>query len=386
MARKKVERNISFDNEKNLYYVTFNYGKDEFGKRIKPTKTFTKLRDAKKELKEFEANKTKGNIVSPSSIKFKDYATYWLNDIKSLKCEETTLYGYRNIIYNHLIPLLGNYKLQDVKPTTINKYFKKKNENELSKSTIRKHYDLLKDILKNAVNEDILVKNPLDKIEPIKPETKEAKYYTKKDLEKLFNIIENDRMEIVVKLAGLLGLRREEIAGLKWGNIDLFNDEITIAEVRIQAGKTIKTLPRTKNESSYRTLHIPEDIKNILLKIKSEQKERKKILKTSYNKEGYVVAWEDGSPYRPNYLSDLFTKIIRDNNLPPIGLHGLRHTFASIANELGVSIYDISKALGHSKIGTTSEIYTHLFDKTHKKAIDKVADEFKENNNKEIKE
>ena len=296
----------------------------------------------------------------------------------SLKCEETTLYGYKNIINNHLIPSLGNYKLQDIKPTTINKYFKKKCEDGLSKNTVRKHYDLLNDILKNAVNEDILLKNPLNKIEPIKPEKNEAKYYTKKDLEKLFSIIENDRMEIVVKLAGLLGLRREEIAGLKWRNVDLINDEIIIAEVRVQAGKTIKTLPRTKTDSSYRTLHIPEDIKNILLKIKSDQEDRKKILKNSYNKESYVVAWEDGSPYRPNYLSDLFTKIIRDNNLPPIGLHGLRHTFASLTNDMNVNLYDISKALGHSQVGTTSEIYTHLFDKTHKKAINKVADAFKE--------
>jgi len=123
---------------------------------------------------------------------------------------------------------------------------------------------------------------------------------------------------------------------------------------------------------------MPDDIKDILLKIQRKQKDQKNILKNSYNKEGYVVAWEDGSPYRPNYLSDLFTKIIRDNNLPPIGLHGLRHTFASLANDMNVNLYDISKALGHSQVGTTSEIYTHLFDKTHKKAINKVADAFKE--------
>jgi len=81
--------------------------------------------------------------------------------------------------------------------------------------------------------------------------------------------------------------------------------------------------------------------------------------------------------YRPNYLSDLFKKTVTDNNLPPIRLHDLRHTFASVANELGVGLYDISKALGHSQIGTTSEIYTHMFDKTHKKTISKVADAFK---------
>lgn len=381
MARKKVERHISFDEDKNLYYVLFYSGKDSSGKDIKSTKTFTNKQDAKKALREFEANKAKGTAITPSLIKFQDYIIYWLNDIKSLKCEETTLYGYRNIINNHLIPILGNYKLQDIKPTMINKYFKMKIDNGLSKNTIKKHYTLLKDMFKNAVNEDLLLKNPLDKIEPIKSDKKEVKFYTKEDLEKLFDIIKDDRMEIVIKLAGLLGLRREEIAGLKWKYVDLDNNEITISEVRVQAGKIVETVPRTKTASSHRTLHMPEDIKIILLNIKSEQEKRKKLLKDSYNKENYIVTWEDGSPYRPNYLSDLFTKIIRDNNLPPIGLHGLRHTFASIANELGVSLYDISKALGHSEIGTTT-IYTHLFDKTHKKAINKIADTFKENINK----
>jgi len=377
MARKKIERNISFDDEKNLYYVTLNYGKDESGKRVKPTKTFAKIQDARKALIEFEANKAKKNIVFPSSTKFKDYAIYWLDDIKSLKCEMTTMYGYRNIVNNHLIPYFGDCKLQDLKQKPINKYFKKKDEDGLSKNTIRKHYDLLKDILKNAVDEEIILKNPLDKIEPLKIDKKEMNFYTIEQLNKLFEVIKDDRMEIVVKLAGLLGLRREEIAGLKWKNIDLENNLITIAEARVQAGKKIKD-KGTKNTSSYRTLHMPDDIKDILLKIQRKQKDQKNILKNSYNNKGYVMAWENGEPYRPNYLSDLFKKTVTDNNLPPIRLHDLRHTFASVANELGVGLYDISKALGHSQIGTTSEIYTHMFDKTHKKTISKVADAFKE--------
>ncbi len=376
MARKKIERNISFDDEKNLYYVTLNYGKDESGKRVKSTKTFAKIQDARKALIEFEANKAKKNIVFPSSTKFKDYAIYWLDDIKSLKCEMTTMYGYRNIVNNHLIPYFGDYKLQDLKQKPINKYFKKKDEDGLSKNTIRKHYDLLKDILKNAVNEEIILKNPLDKIEPLKIDKKEMNFYTIEQLNKLFEVIKDDRMEIVVKLAGLLGLRREEIAGLKWKNIDLENNLITIAEARVQAGGKIKD-KGTKNTSSYRTLYMPDDIKDILLKIQRKQKDQKNILKNSYNNKGYVMAWGNGEPYRPNYLSDLFKKTITDNNLPPIRLHDLRHTFASVANELGVGLYDISKALGHSQIGTTSEIYTHMFDKTHKKTISKVADAFK---------
>ena len=373
MARIAVQKNIAFDDEKKLFYVTMDYGKDSTGKRVKITKTFEKKKDAQTALKKFEADKTKGTLVFPSVMTVEDWLTYWLNDIKAIKCEETTLYGYRNIINNHLIPKLGHYKLQELNTTIINKYFKGKLEEGLSKNTIRKHYDLLKDVLKHAVNEDKILKNPLDKVEPIKVQKTEKSFYNIEQLKSLFTIVENDRMEIVVKLAGMLGLRREEIAGLKWDNIDFENKVITIAEARTQAGKT--TVEKgTKNRSSHRTLYAPDEIINLLTAIKNKQEEQKLTLGEAYRDEGYIMAWENGEPYRPNYLSDLFKKIIDDNKLPPLRLHDLRHTFASIANELGTNLYDISKALGHSQVGTTSQIYTHMFDDTHKKAISKIAD------------
>ena len=373
MARKVVERNIAYDDVKKVYYVSFDYGKDSAGKRIKKNQTFEKKKDAQTALKKFEGDKIKQNLVFPSSATFEEWLTYWLNDIKAIKCEETTLYGYKNIINNHLIPKLGKYKIQELNVTIINKYFSSKIADGLSQNTIRKHYDILKDTLNAAVDEERILKNPLDKIEPIRVKRQEKNFYSLEQLKALFSIVENDRMEIVVKLAGILGLRREEIAGLKWDNIDLDNNTITIAEARTQAGK--KTVEKgTKNRSSHRTLHLPNDINTLLKTIKDKQQEQKNLLGEGYINNNYVMAWENGEPYRPNYLSDLFKKIIDDNSLPPLRLHDLRHTFASIANDIGISLYDISKALGHSQIGTTSQIYTHMFDKTNKKAIDKVAD------------
>lgn len=372
MARKTIEKNIAYDDERKLYYVTMDYGKDEHGKRIKVTKTFKDKKSAKKALLEFGANKAKNNLVIPNSVLLSEWLNYWLNDIKSLKCEETTLYGYKKIIDNHIVPSLGQYKLQEITPQILNKYFKTKIELGLSKTTVRKHYDLLKDVFQQAIIEEKILKNPLDKIEPIKKEIKEMNYYTIEQLKQLFKIVENDRMEIVVKLAGMLGLRRSEIAGLKWDKINFENRTITISEARTQAGKET-VVKGVKTKTSHRTLYIPEEIYNLLLKIKSYQEEQKNILKDNYIDQNYVIAWENGQPYRPNYLSDLFKKIITDNNLPPLRLHDLRHTFASIANELGISLYDISKTLGHSNVGTTSQIYTHVFDKTHKKTIDIIA-------------
>ena len=90
-----------------------------------------------------------------------------------------------------------------------------------------------------------------------------------------------------------------------------------------------------------------------------------------------VVAWPNGTPIRPNYVSDRFTNLIQSNHLPPLTLHGLRHTFASLANAQGVSQFDIGKALGHSTPSTTGKIYTHLFDPTHENTVSSVSDAIK---------
>ncbi|PKM96373.1 MAG: site-specific integrase [Firmicutes bacterium HGW-Firmicutes-1] len=376
MARTKIENNIAYDDVKDLFYVTFNFGKDASGKRVKNTKTFYTKKEARAALSQHEADKNKGNMVKPSSQMCNGWFDYWLG-VKKYKVEETTLYGYTNIINKHFKPYFKEYKLQEIDTTIVNQYFNVKiTEEGLSKNTVRKHQDLLKSILMQAVNEDKLLKNPLDKIEPIKTKKNEMNFYTVEQLKKLISIVEGDKLEIVIRLAGILGLRREEICGLKWEAVKFDDKIIVINKARTQAGsKNIEK--ETKNTSSYRTLHAPDDILDLLKLIKQTQESEKVFLEGNYLDQNFVVCDEDGKPTRPNYISHLFKRIIDTNQLPPIRLHDLRHTFTSIANLQGISLFDISKALGHSTTATTSGIYMHMFDQTHTNAINKVSDAMK---------
>lgn len=108
-----------------------------------------------------------------------------------------------------------------------------------------------------------------------------------------------------------------------------------------------------------------------------KQDDLKAFYQNDYIETGLIVVWDNGKPYRPNYISELFTKFIVDHNLPQVTLHGLRHTFAAIANLLGVPLFDIGKALGHSTPSTTGRIYTHLIDKTQREAFQRIADHLK---------
>lgn len=180
-----------------------------------------------------------------------------------------------------------------------------------------------------------------------------------------------NRLETFVTLCTLLGLRREEACGLKWEDIDFENRTVIIRRARTTAGSQIVE-KKPKTDTSVRTLYISDALYMILNKEKAEQDKNRSLIGELYQGSGYVCAWPDGRLYRPNYLSELFTKFIKDNGLPQITLHGLRHTFASLSHAAGISAFDIGKAMGHSTPDTTQRIYTHLFDETHTATMEAV--------------
>ena len=377
MARVSVEKNISYDDVKKLYYVYMDYGKDENGKRIRNTKTFQSKSEAKIALKEFEADKTKGTLVIPKTTNIKEWLEYWMNNIVKPNRQQATIYGYQQMIDNHILPALGSISIQQLKPKQIQQYYTMlMTEKGLSPNSARKHHDLLKTAFKLAVKQDILISNPVEKVDPPKIIRKEIRYYKPDELIRLFELVKGDRLETVVKLAGYLGLRREEICGLKWDRIDLNNRLIHINSARTAAGSQIIE-KCTKNESSNRTLYIQDELFEILKQEKTRQDKNKEFFGKEYIDEGYVVVQDNGKPYRPNRISEIFTKFIKDKDMPQITLHGLRHTFASIANSANATVFDISKALGHSTSATTAKIYMHMLDKTHEETLKKVAGKLK---------
>lgn len=373
--REKVVQNIYYDREKKTYIVYFNYGKDPSGKYIRKTKTYKDIRTAKRELKNFEAEKVNQELIDPSSVTFKEYAEQWLK-YKTASCEDTTIYGYSQFLNKHIYPFMGDMQLQDITTDTINDYiyFKshcKKKDNPLSLNSIRKHYDLLKQLFDRAVDSGRIKKNPVNNVAPPKKTAAEISVYTAEQLQMLFSIISGTRMEPIVKLAGYLGLRREEICGLKWESVNFEKNVIYINNARTFAGTTVEK--GTKSKRSTRVLAMPQDLAKTLKEIKAEHDDYKAKLQADHGFE-YVISMENGMPMRPNYVSDCFKKTIDDAHLPHITLHGIRHSFASVANELGIPLYEISTSLGHSNTTITEQIYVKLFDAKHTDTINTVAD------------
>ena len=355
------------------YRVCFDYGVDRNGRRVRKYRTFDTKRDATRAFNEHKVKMDKGTQIMPSEYTFAQWLDYWYKDIILPQIEETTAYGYRGMIENYLKPQLGEIRLQKLTARDIQQYYTwLMGEKELSPNTVIKHHNLLTNTLNAAERQEYITKNPMRAVSPPKKRQREAKFYTPEQLGILLDKAVGTRLELPVFICAYLGLRRGELCGLRWSDVDLEHQTITIENTRTQAGK--KEIEKgTKTASSTRTLYLPDTLCDMLKAAKEHQQACRAEYKNAYDDNDYVVVMEDGRPFRPNYLSELFGKFLADNDLPKIVLHELRHTFASLSNQAGIPAYNIGKALGHSTPATTQKIYTHLLDQTHTQAVEGVA-------------
>lgn len=355
------------------YRVCFDYGIDREGNRVRKYRTFDTKRDATRAFNEHKVKMDKGTQIMPSEYTFAQWLDYWYKDIILPQIEETTAYGYRGMIENYLKPQLGEIRLQKLTARDIQQYYTwLMDEKKLSPNTVIKHHNLLTNTLNAAERQEYITKNPMRAVSPPKKRQREAKFYTPEQLGILLDKAVGTRLELPVFICAYLGLRRGELCGLRWSDVDLEHKTITIENTRTQAGK--KEIEKgTKTASSTRTLYLPGTLCDMLKAAREHQQACRAEYKNAYDDNDYVVVMEDGRPFRPNYLSELFGKFLADNDLPKIVLHELRHTFASLSNQAGIPAYNIGKALGHSTPATTQKIYTHLLDQTHTQAVEGVA-------------
>ena len=382
MARKAVERNIAYDDQRKLYYVSMELGRDENGKRIKQYRTFPTLAAARNGLRDFHAGiereREQARKLAPAQeLDLSHWLEYWMDSIVRPNRAETTVYAYQKIIDNHIDPALGTVPLKRLTPKMVQEYYTEiQRANGLSSNTMRRHHDLLSSALRSAVRQDVIPASPMERVEPPRVRTTESYFYNNQELKLLYQKIEGNILELAVKLAGSLGMRREEICGLKWENVDLQRHLVLIREARTAYGATI-VQKETKNRSSVRTLYLPDEVYLLLEQEQARQQQERCLQSPTYNPTDHVILDAKGVPYSPNALSLAFTRFVKKNDLPRLTFHGLRHTFATIASCQGASLFDIGKALGHSTPATTGRIYTHLVDRTHEELVQRVSDALK---------
>ncbi len=222
-----------------------------------------------------------------------------------------------------------------------------------------------------AFIEERIQVNPFDRVQRPKKSNFQGEHYSEEELRTLLSLTRSDVIYPAIMLAGGLGLRRSEALGVRWSRIN-WEDNTVLLDTKVmeydEDGKTIiEPIEEMKNKSSCRTLPLPVPVVEMLKEEKEKQEIFRKMFKGSYNRkyDDYVCVDQMGNLLRPDYVTNHFGDLLKQNGLRKIRFHDLRHTFASLLLAKEEPLINVSNFLGHSTISTTANIYAHL-DKSSK--------------------
>ena len=373
MPRKTILPNIAYDTQRRSYYVTLYSGRSKRGGYRRAVRCYPTLDQAVQALEDFHTGRRLERGAVPPDLTVGQWLRYWLEQVVRPSRSVSTTHGYTMIVRNHLIPGLGAIPLADLTATQVQQYLNGKQEEGLCANTVRKHHSVLHNALEQARRQELIDQNVVELAARPSATQPVHHYYDAETMQRLFRALEGTSLEPAVKLAGYLGLRRSEICGLKWSHVDRRAPVITVAEARTAVnGKPVDKEP--KNHSSVRRLGYQgiSDLEEVLERMWRGQEAERQRLGSRYHDQGFVLCHSGGRPYQPDYLSNRLQRVLAEKDLPYVTLHGLRHSFASIAHSQNVPLFGISRALGHSSTATTTQIYMHLFDETHLSVVQQV--------------
>ena len=318
-------------------------------------------------------------LLKSKKILYKDWIYTWLLEKKDY-IKESTYANYSNNIFNHIIPKLGNYYLNELNHKVIQDFLlelskngRKDNTGGLAEKTIKDITIIIKGSIKKGINEDKIKHIELTFNYP--KDNKENKLYvlTKREQNKITNyVLENINSRNVGLLISLYsGIRIGELCALRWEDVDFKKNCLTINKTiqRVyikdknkNISKVIITTPKTKNAN--REIPINKDFLEILKKVKSDKKH-------------YIITGNE-KYIEPRTYRKYFNKILDELRIKHFNFHSLRHTFATNCISLGVDYKTVSELLGHANVNITLNLYVHPRYSQKKKCIDLVCKVFQE--------
>lgn len=321
---------------------------------------------------DFEKSLT-GYQTADGTTTVSEYVQIYLNSRKDT-VRDTTLYTY-SVNYNtHIKDYFNNIKLRDATPKVIDAYYTML-ATKISNTTITNVCTVLNGAFDMAVRQEIISVNPCSLIrrDAVKtvyhPQSK--KCLNDAELETALKKLKNEKIYPIIALAVFYGLRRGELLGLTWDNVDMDNKVFYIRRTMAKVGaRNYVIRDYCKNKSSERACTMSDDIYNLFLDIKQKQDICKQVTgnKFAENDYDFVFTKSNGTPYTTTGLSGTYTYVLKKHNLTRNRLHDLRHTAATLMFEHGADAVTVQHALGHSTVNTTLNVYVHNTDTTNSKA------------------
>ena len=360
---------------KGVWQIRYDGAPDIDGKTKKIAETVRgSKREAERVLRERVGAVDAGAYIEKSDTKVSEFMDRWLSTYVATNTSLKTQEGYRYFITTHINPLLGSIPLQRLTGSHVQQLYAVMLDKSLSAMTILHCHRILKGALSRAVQWGELIRNPADSATPPRPEKKELKTWDAETFQRFLHAARDSKFRDFYHLAALTGLRRSEICGLKWSDVDLDQGSLRVVRTlqRIEGMGLVEGQPKTAR--SRRTIALSPGATELLRSIRAQQAERRLVAGEVWKGNDHVFTTLEGAPIGGSRVSIDFAKIVREHNLPHLTLHGLRHTAASLMIAGNVHARAIADILGHSSISITMDVYGHLLNDTQRDAVN-VLDE-----------
>jgi integrase len=349
----------------------------EDGKRRRKWHSFAGTkRQAQEECARLITELRGGSYVEPSKITMAQHFDRWLEHMKS-QVTPRTHERYSEIVKKNIVPLLGTAHLTKLRPVQISDAYAKAlasgrrdGTGGLAPTTVVYMHRLIKHSLAQAIRWDMISRNPADAVTPPKVERGTLTTYDMPQTAELIEVARGTRLHVPILLAVTCGLRRGEIVALRWRNVDFQNAGLSIVESAEQTKTGVRYKPPKSGKG--RRVALSASVAEELRSHKIRQAEELLRLGMRQDDAAFVYAQEDGSPIQPRSLTHMWTKAVGDMDLPRIRFHDLRHAHATHLLASGVHPKVASERLGHSRIGITLDLYSHVMPGMQEDAASRV--------------
>ncbi len=366
------------------FRVVVEAGKDPATGKRKRIVRYVKGRkgEAEEVLAQLMTELAKGTYIEPAKMTVAEYLDHWLKTAAKMAVRPITFESYESQIRNHIKPLLGAIQLSQLTPMHIQNFFAQQLENNLSLRSIQYQHAILRKALNDAVYTQQLTKNVAALVTPPKQKMNEthvkderARALTPEETDRLLDAAKGRRHYHLIQIAIKTGLRRGELLGLRWEDVDLENQYLSVRQT-LEKVEGILGFQAPKTEKSMRTIPfvescIPifEEIKKVQAKDRLYCKEKKK----RYHDLGLVFCQRNGTMQDPGNVTKQVGKLLDKAGIKNATLHSLRHTFASNLIARGVPLEQVQVLLGHDSISTTANIYAHILPGVLEETMAKLA-------------
>ena len=308
-----------------------------------------------------------GQFAELSSITLADFLRTWLSDYAESNVASRTFEKYESQVRNHLIPILGNLRLRDLKPTHIlaalerwRTQGRKYGAGGLSPRSCLHNYRVLHSALNQAVKWQLIPRNPANSVDAPRVKREEVETFDEEQISNLLRAAGDCQIASIIFVAVMTRLRRSELLGLRWDDLDLNTKTLHVQQSVYRSNKGEFVFGSPKTASSRRSVALADSVANELKGQRARVAKRKLSRGLNYDDNNLVFPARDGQPLDQNNLYRQWRDVLKRANLHQFKFHTLRHTCASLLLKAGAHPKVVQELLGHSSISVTMDTYSHL--------------------------